>query len=91
MRELQRKVMITIMMDPKDASLADAMRELDLAPEDVDSDFGLVNINPHEHLYTLLVDEHAASKVQSRDSVVGTHSNPVIGTMGPPESNKSTG
>jgi hypothetical protein len=38
----------------------------------------VVNINPSEHLYTILVPEGAAERVQDAPEVMGVFSNPKI-------------
>ena len=79
------KVMVTLRLDPEQASLPEVRRLLGLAPEEVDPSFGVVNISPAEHLYTILVDEAAAARVGDADQVEGVFSNPRIEPFGPPE------
>jgi hypothetical protein len=79
------KVMVTLRLDPEQASLPEVRRLLGLAPEEVDPSFGVVNISPAEHLYTILVDEAAAARVGDADQVEGVFSNPRIEPYGPPE------
>ena len=79
------KVMVTLRLDPEQASLPEVRRLLGLAPEEVDPSFGVVNISPAEHLYTILVDEAAAARVGDVDQVEGVFSNPRIEPFGPPE------
>ena len=59
-------------------------RLLGLTPEEVDPGFGVVNISPAEHLYTILVEEAAAARVGDADQVEGVFSNPRIEPYGPP-------
>jgi hypothetical protein len=70
--------MMTLKLDPKEASFKDVRHKLDLADADIDPDFGVVNISPEENLYTILVDERAAQRVAGHESVKGTYSNPTI-------------
>ena len=79
------RVMVTLRLDPEQASLPEVRRLLGLAPEEVDPSFGVVNISPAEHLYTILVDEAAAARVGDADQVEGVFSNPRIEPFGPPE------
>ena len=71
-------VMVTLQLDPERASLEEVRRLLGLAPEEVDQRFGVVNINPGEHLYTILVDQQAAERIQDAEPVRGVFSNPRI-------------
>jgi hypothetical protein len=79
------RVMVTVRLDPERASLDEVRRLLGLAEGEVDPAFGVVNISPAEHLYTILVDEAAAARVQGREPVEGVYGNPRIEPFGPPE------
>ena len=71
-------VMITLRLEPEQASLDEVLRLLGLAEDEVDQRFGVVNINPSEHLYTILVQEEAAERVRDAEPVRGVFSNPKI-------------
>jgi hypothetical protein len=79
------KVMVTLRLDPQRASLDEVRRLLDLSEDEVDAGFGVVNISPREQLYTILVDQAAAARVQGADAVEGVYGNPRIEPFGPPE------
>jgi hypothetical protein len=79
------KLMVTLKLDPQRASLDEVRRLLGLAEEEVDAGFGVVNISPREHLYTILVEEAAAARVQGAAPVQGIHGNPRIEPFGPPQ------
>jgi hypothetical protein len=79
------RVMVTVRLPPEQATLEEVRRRLGLAPEEVDPAFGVVNISPAEHLYTILVDEEAAARVAGADPVQGVYSDPRIEPFGPPE------
>jgi hypothetical protein len=79
------RVMVTLRLDPGRATLPEVRELLGLAPEEVDPAFGLVNISPAEHLYTILVDEPAATRVADAPEVEGVFANPRIEPFGPPE------
>ena len=78
------RVMVTLRLDPEQASLPEVRRLLGLATDEVDPTFGVVNISPAEHLYTILVEEAAAARVGDADQVEGVFSNPRIEPFGPP-------
>jgi hypothetical protein len=65
-------------------------RLLGLTSEEVDPGFGVVNISPAEHLYTILVEEAAAARVGDADQVEGVFSNPRIEPYGPPEGDQGS-
>jgi hypothetical protein len=79
------KVMVTLRLDPQQASLDEVRRLLGLGEAEVDTGFGVVNISPREHLYTILVDEAAAARVQDADPVEGVYGNPRVEPFGPSE------
>ena len=58
-----------------------------LSDDEIDRDFGLIEVDPAEHLYTILVEETSAAKVRSGPgwSVSGPFSNPRIEPFGPPQ------
>ena len=79
------RMMVTLRLPPEQASLEELRRLLGLSPEEVDPAFGVVNISPAEHLYTILVDEAAAARVANADPVEGVYGHPRIEPFGPPE------
>jgi hypothetical protein len=79
------KVMVTLKLDPEQASLAEVRRLLGLGEGEIDPSFGVVNISPSEHLYTILVDEATAARVQGADQVEGVYGNPRIEPFGSSE------
>jgi hypothetical protein len=79
------KVMVTLTLDPQQASLDEVRRLLGLSEAEVDAGFGVVNISPREHLYTILVDEAAAARVQDADAVEGVYGNPRVEPFDPSE------
>ena len=85
------KVMVTLRLDPEQATLPEVRRLLGLAGDEVDAGFGVVNISPAEHLYTILVDDSAAARVADADQVEGVFSNPRIEPFGPPEGDQGNG
>ena len=78
-------VMVTLRLSPEQATLEEVRRLLGLAADEVDPAFGVVNISPAEHLYTVLVDGAAAARVGDSELVEGVYGNPRVEPFGPPE------
>ena len=76
------RVMLTVKMAPERATVAHVREELGLGPEEIDADFGVVEIDPRDDLYAVLVGEGVAAKVQGVDYVEGPFSNPKIEPFG---------
>jgi hypothetical protein len=76
--------MLTLKLDPKEASVEDVRRRLDLKAGEIDESFGVVSINPAENLYCVLVEAETADRVSGEDWVQGPFANPRIETFGPP-------
>ena len=77
-------VMFTLKLEPNEASVAAVRRRLGLAENELDKEFGIVCIDPEKSLYTILVDEQAAAKLEGNEAVQGPFANPSIETFGPP-------
>lgn len=79
------KVMVTLKLDPKHASLAKVRESLGIDSEEIDDDFGVIALQPEENLYAILVDQNAADRVNGIEGVEGPFSNPRIESFGPPQ------
>jgi hypothetical protein len=79
------KLLLTITRDPSEASLDAVKRDLGLEDEEIDADFGVVNIDPKAHRYAVLVEEAAAQRVGEEPGVEGPFANPPIEPFGPPD------
>jgi hypothetical protein len=77
--------MLTLELAPRDATPAAVRRKLGLKPGELDPSFGVVEVDPRKHLYTVLVDESVAERVSGRPGIGGPHANPQIEPFGPPE------
>jgi hypothetical protein len=68
-------------------TIEDLQRQFKLADADVDRDFGVVEIDPSDHLYAFMVDQSKAGQVTNDGSwdVKGPYSNPKIEPFGPPQ------
>ena len=78
--------MLTLQLDPAEASAEHVRRKLKLDDAALDPDFGVVEIDPAGHKYAVLVDEDVAENIQGTADVKGPFSNPRIEPFGPPES-----
>lgn len=78
-------VMMTVRSDSP-PTLDHLRRQFDLSPQDVDEQFGVIEVDPDDRLYTFMVDENKARRLANRGelSVNGPYSNPPISTFGPP-------
>ena len=78
------KVMLTLQLDPSEASEKHVRDKLEGA--ELDPDFGVVEIDPAAHKYAVLVDQDVADRVQGTTGVEGPFSNPRIEPFGTPRS-----
>lgn len=76
--------MMTVELDPDSATVDKVAERLGLEPGEIDADFGVVPIDPDNHLYSVLVDEQASARVAGQPGVEGPFSNPRIEPFGPP-------
>lgn len=82
------KVMLTLKLDPEQASLAQVRESLGIGPEEIDDDFGVIVVQPEQNLYAVLVDQGTADRVRDTEGVEGPFSNPTIRPFGPPSNSE---
>lgn len=82
------KVMVTIHAPEGVPTLQGVMRQYGLSPQEIDSQYGVIEIDPTDHAYSVLIDAHAAARIQPgfRKGTEGPFSNPKIGHFGLPGS-----
>lgn len=78
-------VMLTVELSLANATLAAARELLDLAPDEVDEEFGLVPVNPVKGTYAILVTATAGSRAHGVSGAAGPYANPRIEPFGPPQ------
>lgn len=80
-------VMMTIQAESR-PTLEGIRQRYGLAEVDLDTHFGIIEVDPDEGLYTFMVDEQRAKAVGARaaEHFSGPYSNPRISTFGPPRS-----
>jgi hypothetical protein len=79
------KQMFTLTRDPSRASLEAVKADLGLGDDEIDADFGVVEIDPDAHQYAILVEQPAAERVGGKQGVEGPFANPPIEPFGPPQ------
>jgi hypothetical protein len=77
--------MVTLHLDPAEATVPKVLAKFGLARDELDANFGLVSLSPEEHLYAILVEDKVADRLEGLESVGGSYSNPRIETFGPPK------
>lgn len=82
------KVMVTIQAPDDPPTIEGLRRRYHLGTDEIDTSFGVVEVDPAEHIYTILVEECAAARIKPDEGwqVAGPFSNPRIQPFGPPES-----
>lgn len=76
--------MVTLHLEPGEATLPRVIAKYGLGPHEVDPEFGVIELDAAQRLYAILVNEAVAAKLEGREDVQGAFSNPRIETFGPP-------
>ncbi len=81
------RVMVTIQAPDEPPTIDGLRRRYGLTEREIDASFGVVEVDPVEHVYTVLVEDSAVAKIQPNENwtVEGPYSNPRIEPFGPPE------
>jgi hypothetical protein len=77
------RMLLTVTWPGERPSLREVCEKYGLRPHEVDEDFGMIEIDPDAHLYTLRVDQDAAARVSEAygDEVDGPFGDVRIGPM----------
>jgi hypothetical protein len=87
---MMSKVFLTF--HSSDTPSVSAMKErFALTDDDIDTGFGIVEVDPDAHLYTALVESNAASRVSGSAPDTKTHSNPTISAFDLPDAGRDNG
>ncbi|MFF0491616.1 hypothetical protein ACFYTQ_21535 [Nocardia sp. NPDC004068] len=77
-------LLLTVQL-PQGATMSDALRELRLAADDVDVDYGLICVDPATCLFALRVTESAATRLTGSGTGATVFADPRIEPAGPEE------
>jgi hypothetical protein len=81
------KLMITLKFKEAVPTIDELQARYGLTDDEIGKSFGIVEVDPEDGLYTILVEEAAVAKVKPDQEidVKGHYSNPRISPFGPPE------
>ena len=81
------KVMMTIRSQEGKPAVEDIVRKYKLSPDEIDRDFGVIEVDERDHTYSILVEASAAPKISSdaKWDTEGPFANPPIEPMWPPK------
>lgn len=83
------KFLYTVRWPGEHPSIDQLCEKYGLRPEELDAEFGIIEIDPEEGLYSILIDSEAYSRISQEtlpEDMEGPFSNPPIAPFGPPES-----
>lgn len=85
------KVMVTF-DDATRPTVDDVKRRFGLRDDEIDAQFGVIEIDPQSHTQTVMVEAHVATRItgQAHDAQ-GPFANPKISPFGPPRSEDDDG
>ena len=81
---MMTKLLMTVRLTDAEADLRHAQEQLQLRAGEIDEAFGLVPIDPAQNLYSVLVDEAAATRSMGLTGNVA-YANPVVEPFDTPE------
>ena len=84
------KLLYTISWEGEEPTLEQICEKYGFEPEELDPKFGAIEIDPDEHLYSILVEEEAVQRLEGRDEdepprPEGPYADVRIAPFGPPE------
>jgi hypothetical protein len=83
------KLLFNITWEEGEPTVENVSERFKFQPEELDLKFGIVEIDPEENLYSILVEEEAIKRLQEElgvdmPDIEGPFSNLPIGPFGPP-------
>ncbi len=73
------KQMVSIRSPQGAPTVEEVAEKYNIAPDDIDLDFGVVQVDARDGTYTVLVESHAAKRVsENHEEVSGPYANPTI-------------
>jgi hypothetical protein len=80
------KVMVTF-DDATQPTVDDVKRRFGLRDDEIDDQFGVIEVDPESHTQTVMVESHVASRITGHaQGAEGPFANPKIAPFGPPQS-----
>lgn len=75
------KMLYTIKLEDKEPSIEDVAEKLGVKKDDIDEEYGVIEIDPDQNLYSVMVEESAITDAGG-EGVEGPFSNPRIEPFG---------
>jgi len=84
------KLLFNVTWDQGKPTIEQVAARYGFDPTEIDAKFGVIEIDPEEHLYTILVDREAAERVRGERGPEGAEregpfANPPVQPFGPPK------
>jgi hypothetical protein len=76
------KTLYTVKLAASEATIEGARAKLALRPEQIDPSFGVVNVDPDNDLYAVMIDSSVVDESSRNKDLSGPFSNPKIETFG---------
>jgi hypothetical protein len=76
--EAAPSVMVTVKLEPHEATIESVAKKLEIRPDAIDRDFGVVLIDPTRDQYAVLVEPAVARSLSQSSRIEGIFSNPRI-------------
>jgi hypothetical protein len=77
------KALFTVKLAKHEATVDGVRRKLDLRTDQIDSEFGVVEVDPRQQLYAVMIDDAAIAEGGKAAVARGPFSNPTIEPFGP--------